>query len=690
MWLLNARTLELELFYGESVPEYAILSHRWRDDEVLHQDLTERKDDPKVLAKAGHWKIRKTCELALADGLSYAWVDTCCIDKSSSAELSEAINSMFLWYWRAAKCYAYLDDVEYRYTLPDAPLWGRPYSEHLQSILKDSRFRDGSWFTKGWSLQELKDSGFMNSSWFTRGWTLQELLAPRDVDFYDKGWTVIGFRQHDLSAWISQITKIDRFVLDHRDELKHMSVAKRMSWAAQRETTRIEDRAYSLLGIFSVNMPLLYGEEDRAFMRLQQEIIRTSTDQSILTWCGRHDFVLADGESKPDSAGILATSPSEFASCRNIVFPNDGPVHQSYNLTNAGLRMRLPVLKDGKVSWGILNCQQDGLWLGVQLERVAPSRLHETKKLLEKDLNAYAILPIRAGSHTKYMNPAQTQKAALEDVIIIARSDLSRTVIYSPGLMNLRFISCYTSHPKTHYEIVEVMPSDLWNQPNVIQPANPGDYFAAPFRPATKTAIGSIILEDAASKHCIAVIFSYDATRPMVPFLELSEKRPLDWDDLFGSVPKRTDLHEPWQSRSELVTARLEVRGLIMTACLKYQTNANGHWELELRLKESSGLPHLLMIVWSSDIANRAKAKASQLFGSAANVAQSTAKYGRAKQANALSVRSRNRAKAGTKLRRKEPASNVSSASIEPMARKDRRSHEDVQLNFGFYKAPEQ
>jgi hypothetical protein len=184
MWLLNARTLELELFYGESVPPYAILSHRWRDEEVLYQDLAERRDDPSVQARTGLWKIRKTCELALVDGLGYVWVDTCCIDKRSSAELSEAINSMFLWYWRAAKCYAYLDDVDYLRMSPDCDPSG--YARH----------------------RRLKTSGFLKSSWFTRGWTLQELLAPPDLIFYDKDWNIMGTRQEQLTEAISEITKL--------------------------------------------------------------------------------------------------------------------------------------------------------------------------------------------------------------------------------------------------------------------------------------------------------------------------------------------------------------------------------------------------------------------------------------------------------------------------------------------------
>ena len=381
MWLLNARTLKLELFHGESVPPYAILSHRWRADEVLYQDLADRADDPEVKARIGYQKIRNTCEQALEDGLDYVWIDTCCIDKRSSAELSEAINSMFRWYWRAQKCYAYLDDVGRLSRLSG------PISELDEMSLE----------------QDLSDSGFMESSWFTRGWTLQELLAPSDVRFYNKDWIGFGTRL-TLSTYIKDITGIDKAALERRSEIKNMSVAIRMSWAAQRKTTRIEDQAYSLLGIFGVNMPMLYGERTRAFVRLQQEIIKSSTDQSILTWTGHNKSSEPEEAPEPIAAGILATSPADFTNCRRISYQGDIAVYQSYDITNAGLRMTLPMVKDGTGSWGILNCKQDGNLLGIQLEPIPDPQLPESMKRRTTDIKAYAIVPIRKNSHIKFMD----------------------------------------------------------------------------------------------------------------------------------------------------------------------------------------------------------------------------------------------------------------------------------------------
>ncbi|KAI0745985.1 hypothetical protein C8Q76DRAFT_665356 [Earliella scabrosa] len=192
-------------------------------------------------------KIRESCAVALADGYQYIWIDSCCIDKSSSSELSEAINSMFKWYSGASVCYAFLGDV------PDG---GNLYAA---------------------------DSAFRRSRWFTRGWTLQELIAPRIVVFYSSGWQVLGTK-FTLAHVLAPLTGIQKSILSFEASLSSVSVAARMSWAAKRQTTRVEDQAYSLLGIFDINMPTLYGEGSRAFMRLQEEVLRTIPDQSIFAW----------------------------------------------------------------------------------------------------------------------------------------------------------------------------------------------------------------------------------------------------------------------------------------------------------------------------------------------------------------------------------------------------------------------
>lgn len=291
MRLLNTATLRLEEHYGDHVPKYAILSHRWLVEEVSFQEL----QDGTAGNKAGYSKIKQCCQQAAKDGFQYAWVDTCCIDKGSSAELNEAINSMYRWYQAAAVCYVYLADVE--------------------------------------TDDVSKDTSFSTSVWFARGWTLQELIAPACVEFYNATWQRIGTKS-SLKNEISRITKIDVGILDGADP-DDFSVAKRMSWASNRSTTRSEDRAYSLLGLFKVNMPMLYGEGDRAFTRLQEEIMKHSDDQSIFAW------------SSSDSlhrGGLLATSPSDFRDCHGIVSSRSKLSRKPYSVTNKGLSIELPVV----------------------------------------------------------------------------------------------------------------------------------------------------------------------------------------------------------------------------------------------------------------------------------------------------------------------------------------------------------
>ena len=225
---------------GDNIPPYAMLSHTWGADteEVTFKNLIGGTSK----SKASYNKIRFCGEKATSHGLQYFWVDTCCIDKSSSAELQEAINSMFGWYRNAAKCYVYLSDV---------------------SIIK--RKESDQFFEFTW------ESAFRASRWFTRGWTLQELLAPRSVEFFSREGNRLGDKR-SLERQIHEITGIPVPAL-RGTPLSQFSIDERLSWAKNRQTTRKEDKAYSLLGLFDVYMPLIYGEGiDNAFKRLREEI----------------------------------------------------------------------------------------------------------------------------------------------------------------------------------------------------------------------------------------------------------------------------------------------------------------------------------------------------------------------------------------------------------------------------------
>ncbi|KAF2188901.1 HET-domain-containing protein, partial [Zopfia rhizophila CBS 207.26] len=226
-------------FVGNETPRYAILSHTWGADyeEVTFKDIVEGTGK----SKAGYAKIRFCGKQAAKDSLQYFWVDTCCIDKSSSAELTEAINSMFRWYQDAERCYVYLSDVSVSGSVED----------------------DGC--SRRWK------PAFRKSRWFTRGWTLQELVAPKSVEFFSKEKQRLGDKQ-SLKETLYEITGIAIQALQG-SPLSQFSLNERMSWAEKRRTKREEDEAYSLLVLFGIYMPLLYGEgRKNALIRLQKQI----------------------------------------------------------------------------------------------------------------------------------------------------------------------------------------------------------------------------------------------------------------------------------------------------------------------------------------------------------------------------------------------------------------------------------
>jgi hypothetical protein len=306
MRLINIHTLELEEYFGDDIPSYAILSHTWGDEEVSFQDW-QGEDHGAGKKNGGFQKILGACLMAERNGFEYLWVDTNCINKDSSAELSEAINSMFSWYEKAALCMVYLDDF------------------HFESHV---------------SL-----ASFENCRWFTRGWTLQELLAPRAVSFFDASWIYVG-NKTGLVQHICLATSIHMQYLLYPDTIFMASVARRMSWVAARRTTREEDMAYCMMGIFEINMPLLYGEGAKAFIRLQEEIIKHNNDQTIFCWSW-DPYTYVGSWITPLWRGCFAPTPLAFRDSVDFVQcpPWSNPTYQDFHLSNTGLRISLPVLK---------------------------------------------------------------------------------------------------------------------------------------------------------------------------------------------------------------------------------------------------------------------------------------------------------------------------------------------------------
>ncbi|KAF7511136.1 hypothetical protein GJ744_005367 [Endocarpon pusillum] len=259
--------LTLEDFSGRIIPPYAILSHRWGDDEVIFEDL---KDD-RYKNKTGYRKIEFCVEQAAQDRLQHFWIDTCCIDKWNRHELSKAINSMFRWYRNATKCYVFLSDVSV-------------------STAIDAR------------LQSTWEASFRASKWFTRGWTLQELIAPESVQFFSSEGHLLGDKRF-LEQLVHEITSIPVTALQGCS-LGNFSIADRMAWAETRETKEPEDSVYCLLGLLDVVMPISYDEgKEKALERLQNELEAARTTPSILPFSRNSHYIgrelqLAELEAK--------------------------------------------------------------------------------------------------------------------------------------------------------------------------------------------------------------------------------------------------------------------------------------------------------------------------------------------------------------------------------------------------------
>ncbi|KAK3054037.1 hypothetical protein LTR09_004814 [Extremus antarcticus] len=319
------RLLDTHTFPPQAPPEkyterpYAILSHTWTDDEVVYSDL--EKSTPADDKQVSWEKIRGAQEKALSAGYDFIWIDTVCIDKSSSAELGEVINSMYRWYERAEICFAYLADVE------------------LDPLPRNADATVHASFVEALS----------KSRWWSRGWTLQELIAPNRLLFYDKHWRCLGDRA-ELATIIFLITRIHKPILykgtsvdwngTRGIRLNDFSVAQRMCWASGRQTTRVEDRAYSLLGILDISLDIRYGEADRAFIRLQETLMNYISDDSILAW--EWDVTLP---LESFSGRLLAPSPDCFAKAHDIV---RGGGTEAFSMSNIGLNINAGLIhKDG-------------------------------------------------------------------------------------------------------------------------------------------------------------------------------------------------------------------------------------------------------------------------------------------------------------------------------------------------------
>ncbi|KDR67568.1 hypothetical protein GALMADRAFT_258246 [Galerina marginata CBS 339.88] len=435
MRLLDVHQLKLKEFFDEKTqPQYAILSHTWREGEVSLQDLST----PAANAMAGFSKIKRCCELAIQDGFNYVWIDTCCIDKTSSSELSEAINSMYQWYKSATVCYAYLSDVV-------------PGEDPTDP-----------------------DSSFSESRWFNRGWTLQELLAPKTVIFYDSDWNEIGTK-FNLKSEISRITGISHEALSN-EPIGGFSTAQRMSWAAKRETTRVEDIAYSLIGIFEVNMSTLYGEGQRAFIRLQYEILRTSDDHSLFAWTNprttvpwrylepEHDTLYSSDFPSPDS-GLLASSPLQFQNShliQRLDVPSSG---HPYSMTNKGLHIWLPIAplqrdSNPPIYKAILNCSVAGETSPLSIYLRQTRRSGQYYRIFMQALHLINNIKHDLAPVELYVKEAYPE-------IITTPSEYSMSVTLALPPTSIPTLTIHlVEHPSVEqgYTLVECEPKNFWDE----------------------------------------------------------------------------------------------------------------------------------------------------------------------------------------------------------------------------------
>lgn len=424
MRLINAHSLQLEEVWDENEKQYAILSHRWEDGDVGFFQMQD-------LVAASEWKgftkIRKVCKQALRDGYSHVWVDTCCINKASSAELSEAINSMYRWYQASAICYAFLSDVDVDTQYPKV-------------------------------LQEQID----RSKWFTRGWTLQELLAPKQVVFFNRHWAALGSKQ-SLSRVLTDRTRIDEGILNG-EPLSTRSIAQRMSWASSRETTRLEDLAYYLLGIFDVNMPMLYGEGKRAFIRLQEEIIKQSDDHTLFAWKIQHY----------EQCGLFADSPRAFKDCGKMKSMLSPKGRSPYSMTNRGLSIKLwmtPFKTDTYLA--CLECVDESLLedtassdqyrLGMFLRRLAENDQYAK---VEHERNTFLQLRASHWDYERLVSPdAFLTTRPVKEVTVNVRQRLTSHAIDNFSTLLNPFKDCVNGF--------RLVTPELIKEPNVDDDSNP-------------------------------------------------------------------------------------------------------------------------------------------------------------------------------------------------------------------------
>ena len=484
--LIDTATLRPSLYESDKdIPSYAILSHTWEHGkEVTLQELEElaveeissplgsmperdsyyRPAHP-TQNRTGFSKIVECCRKARLHSLKYVWIDTCCIDKKDPTELSEAINSMFRWYQHAAICYVYLPDVDLTASewVPYAGKDELTDDDHDEFDIGDSNY------SKILDAYGKIQDALEQCRWFTRGWCLQELIAPRTMSFYDTRWQLIGPKE-ELARTLSDITNVPQGVLLHENPLDGFPIAMRMSWAARRQTTRAEDRAYCLLGIFGIYMPLLYGEGNHAFRRLQEEIVKRSNDLSILAplaigGIDDDDERITECDGRPVPSDLFASGPEAFAKVKYTGTMKEDGAPSSFSVTNNGLHLtgaRLKANLNAHVFTLSLNILHQLVPVpGEPIPRFSERTFHPLELFLRK-IGASSFVPLTYSKKVASTTHRSIIWTDPEDIYIKDGGKALNYLNYSKRPEIIPYILGFTAKP-----------NNIYDYPSLVRPVDP-------------------------------------------------------------------------------------------------------------------------------------------------------------------------------------------------------------------------
>ncbi|KAI9164067.1 Vegetative incompatibility protein [Paramyrothecium foliicola] len=398
MKFLHTTSLQPVSWLDRPPSEYAIFSyHYWNAQSTRPSIITNSNRTPALAGtengdldsdKAQFDKnVAQACDQARIRNIDYIWIYALCVNAVSSADINEAVVGSFRLIWDAALCIVHLSDL--------TPLPEGGEAKSLEGL----------------------DTEISRCRWFTRGWTLQELVAARSVEFFDSGWNH-RFSKNPLSARplleeVSRISNVDASVLAQRETLFLTSLGRRIWWAARRETSRPEDVAYCLVGICGIQGQLTprYGEGGHsAFLRLQEKILKSTNDLSILAWAKKpmHDQA-SDAKHKDMSqqkllmSGVFAESPEDFHNF-GCISKESAPFTSNSELTfnSRGLSVQgwLQISNGQSGQKRVEALVLNGSWLGQISSLLTGIRIQESEPGVYVRSNPYEVVsfPLRTST----------------------------------------------------------------------------------------------------------------------------------------------------------------------------------------------------------------------------------------------------------------------------------------------------